>query len=1205
MRQRPALFSAIGLTFVLLAILGISLTAQAAPRNSAPARPQAILLNDNFDYGTTAGNLTTVSAGNWISHSGTSGFVGYTTTSLSMTGYGSSGVGGAATISTTGVEDVNRSFTNQTSGTVYFAALVNVSSAGTGGAYFLHLKDSGTVNFRARVFARNDGGILRFGLSDSSTGTYSTANFNYTTTYLLVAKYNVGTGNTALYVLDTFSATEPTTALITTTGTAQSVQGVALRQSSGGPTAIIDGVRVANTWAEVVGYVPPLEADLSVAKSGPATANAGDPITYTINLSNTGTTTATLSVLTDTLPVEVSFITYTTALTVNFSQPDAHTLVWDLGDVANGASGLITVQGVISSGLSAGTVVTNTVTASTTATETIIANNTSGAVTVVGAPDLVVVKNGPASVNAGDLVAYTLTYSNASNVDATGVVLIDQLPDAMSYVTDSLGTGVQTGNTITWTLGNLAANTSSSIVLTATAVIAGAQADMAVISGDLIDANPLNNSSVFTTTVSGVDPFVLKSGPPVLFSGDMVSYTITYGNHGNLPANVTITDTLPMSFTVIGDNSGLIPIDGANTRSWTTTIPANTTGISFTLALQVPLSITTSTRVTNTVEVATAAAGDNPIDNVAQAAATVHQFTSIHDIQYVVEADISDTSAYSGTYVAAQGVVVAGSNIFLGSTGLQIRYYIADPAGGAWSGIVVFTNNTQPAVSEGQWVRVYGQVNEFVQSGSRQTEIDLTAPGSFQQIVSSGNPLPLPTHIPTGDLINAGTAEQWESVLIEINNAVVTNPNPGFGEWVFDDGSGATRADDLAKSDGNTLLTYVPQLNDYYGYLRGIGWEAFGSYRLLPRYDADVNLDYRVTFVYHDLEDVVHAGEVMQLRGDFTNWDTNPITMAHDVNYTVFSATVTLPITGVYNYRYYVPAGGSSGYEWLNSSQRFIQISGPLSPGAQKVDHRIVFADEAQLLGPAAISVNLGQGTPVVSATLLITGVTDFDSNAGRGLQGQIGYGTQANVSTWTWSPLTFAEKSSGSDVYSGVFTPTASGVYSYAVRFNANWGTGNPNAPDWTYTDLDGLPFSLDKTGVLTVTAPQLDIVKTVATANAEVELGEVVTYTFTLSNTGDGTANTILITDVLPTAVTFGGFVQQNGATFSSGTVAWSGSLNAGASATVVFTATVANNPALYGTDVMNTVQFTSGNAGSGSANIAFAIVKHYFIYMPLIQR
>jgi uncharacterized repeat protein (TIGR01451 family) len=128
-------------------------------------------------------------------------------------------------------------------------------------------------------------------------------------------------------------------------------------------------------------------------------------------------------------------------------------------------------------------------------------------------------------------------------------VLVDQLPAALTYVTDSLGTGVQVGTTITWTLGSLATNAPGSIVLTATAVTAGDHANEAVISGDLADSNPLNNSSVFTTTVLGVDPFVLKSGPAQVFGGDVVSYTITYGNHGNLPADVTITDTLPISFT--------------------------------------------------------------------------------------------------------------------------------------------------------------------------------------------------------------------------------------------------------------------------------------------------------------------------------------------------------------------------------------------------------------------------------------------------------------------------------------------------------------------------------------------------------------------------------------------------------------------------------------------------------------------------------
>jgi len=213
-------------------------------------------------------------------------------------------------------------------------------------------------------------------------------------------------------------------------------------------------------------------------------------------------------------------------------------------------------------------------------------------------------------------------------------------------------------------------------------------------------------------------------------------------------------------------------------------------------------------------------------------------------------------------------------------------------------------------------------------------------------------------------------------------------------------------------------------------------------------------------------------------------------------------------------------------------------------------------------------------------------------------------YANSTSPASWSWFAMVFASQTGNNDVYAGVITPTASGVYSYATRYNGNWGTGNPNSL-WVYADLDGIPFSLDKTGVLTVTAPQLSIAKTVATAHPVVNLGEIVTYTFTLSNSGNGAATGILITDVLPTAVNFGGFVQQNSATFSSGAITWSGSLNAGTAATVIFTATVKNDQSLYGTDVMNTVQYTSGNGGSSSANIAFAVVKRYFIYMPLIQR
>jgi hypothetical protein len=58
--------------------------------------------------------------------------------------------------------------------------------------YFLHLKDATTSGFRARLFAHDVSGKLRFGISTAgSAGTYGAADFNYNTTYQVVVKYNV------------------------------------------------------------------------------------------------------------------------------------------------------------------------------------------------------------------------------------------------------------------------------------------------------------------------------------------------------------------------------------------------------------------------------------------------------------------------------------------------------------------------------------------------------------------------------------------------------------------------------------------------------------------------------------------------------------------------------------------------------------------------------------------------------------------------------------------------------------------------------------------------------------------------------------------------------------------------------------------------------------------------------------------------------
>ncbi|WOD45153.1 T9SS type A sorting domain-containing protein [Hwangdonia lutea] len=210
------------------------------------------LLEDDFDYGASAGDLTTISGGNWVNHSGSTTVL-YDTSSLTMVNYPSSGVGGSATITGSNSEDVNRTFTEQTSGTIYFSALVSISAVGSGN-YFFHLKDTGN-QFRARIGAKDDGsGKILFGIgATSSTLSYGTTPFDLNTTYLIVGSFNIDTGLSNLYILSSHSATEPGVPEATnTSANTAAMSAVAFRQSSNIPVATIDGVRVGTTWNNTV-----------------------------------------------------------------------------------------------------------------------------------------------------------------------------------------------------------------------------------------------------------------------------------------------------------------------------------------------------------------------------------------------------------------------------------------------------------------------------------------------------------------------------------------------------------------------------------------------------------------------------------------------------------------------------------------------------------------------------------------------------------------------------------------------------------------------------------------------------------------------------------------------------------------------------------------------------------------------------------------
>ena len=87
--------------------------------------------------------------------------------------------------------------------------------------------------------------------------------------------------------------------------------------------------------------------NMTIVKSGPAAAFAGNPITYTIAYTNAGDAEASGVIIVDTLPVNVTA---------------AATTTWNIGTVAPGASGTIVLTATVDSAVISGTVAANTAT---------------------------------------------------------------------------------------------------------------------------------------------------------------------------------------------------------------------------------------------------------------------------------------------------------------------------------------------------------------------------------------------------------------------------------------------------------------------------------------------------------------------------------------------------------------------------------------------------------------------------------------------------------------------------------------------------------------------------------------------------------------------------------------------------------------------------------------------------------------------------
>lgn len=127
---------------------------------------------------------------------------------------------------------------------------------------------------------------------------------------------------------------------------------------------------------------------------------------------------------------------------------------------------------------------------------------TVGSAVVIGTADLEIDKTSSASsVAVGETFTYTLTVTNNGPDAATGVTVVDDLPDEVQYVSNSCGAG-ESGGTVTWDVGALAVDASATCTITVELVGTGDVQNTATVSADQTDPTPGNDAATVQIAAS-------------------------------------------------------------------------------------------------------------------------------------------------------------------------------------------------------------------------------------------------------------------------------------------------------------------------------------------------------------------------------------------------------------------------------------------------------------------------------------------------------------------------------------------------------------------------------------------------------------------------------------------------------------------------------------------------------------------------------
>lgn len=341
--------------------------------------------------------------------------------------------------------------------------------------------------------------------------------------------------------------------------------------------------------------------------ANPQYADIGSIVTYTVGLKNNGNVAASNVTFFDTIPNGTSLIA--NSVTINgTASPGANPANGvNVGSIASGAITTVAFKVVVNSIpnpnpiLNQGTINyaytvdpnnpngkqgSNSTNQSSNTINSGLLNPANGSIAKTSDKDF---------VSIGDVITYTLKVNNVGNATINNLVITDTIPAGLTFVNGSVivNNTSQPGGNLTSgvTIGSVAPNSSATVIFKATVntVPASGKVVNNFVAAYNYTVNPSNPNGVSQKTVSNDDVTVVNDAVigrgPNSFSkvsdkafadvGDVVTYTITLSNTGNVPGNnVVLTDPIPNGTSLV---PGSVTLNGnVTSQNIQTGIPIGT-----------------------------------------------------------------------------------------------------------------------------------------------------------------------------------------------------------------------------------------------------------------------------------------------------------------------------------------------------------------------------------------------------------------------------------------------------------------------------------------------------------------------------------------------------------------------------------------------------------------------------------------------------